>query len=68
VGWDFGYCGHYWPLVPAPGDSDGDCGEIGGMKIGRGINSFLIYFNLKHNKTSNVRAFFFLLLINRPHP
>jgi hypothetical protein len=35
VGWNFGYCGHYWPIVPAPGDSDGDCGEIGGMKIGR---------------------------------
>jgi hypothetical protein len=30
VGWDFGYCGHYWPVVPAPGDSDsdGDCGEV----------------------------------------
>jgi hypothetical protein len=31
VGW---YCGHYWPIVPAP-DDDGDCGAIGGMKIGR---------------------------------
>jgi hypothetical protein len=20
VGWDFGYCGHYWPTVPAPDD------------------------------------------------
>jgi hypothetical protein len=20
VGWDFGYRGHYWPIVPAPGD------------------------------------------------
>jgi hypothetical protein len=20
VGWDFGYCGHYWPIVPVPGD------------------------------------------------
>jgi hypothetical protein len=39
VRWDFGYCGHYWPIVPAPGDSDGDCGEIGGMKIGRGNRS-----------------------------
>jgi hypothetical protein len=28
VRWDFGYCGHYWPIVPTPGDSDGDCGEI----------------------------------------
>jgi hypothetical protein len=27
------------PIVPAPGISDGDCGEIGGMKIGRGNRS-----------------------------
>jgi hypothetical protein len=20
VQWDFGYCGHYWPIVPAPDD------------------------------------------------
>jgi hypothetical protein len=20
AGWDFGYCGHYWPTVPVPGD------------------------------------------------
>jgi hypothetical protein len=20
MGWDFGYCGHYWPIVPAPDD------------------------------------------------
>jgi hypothetical protein len=20
VRWDFGYCGHYWPIVPAPDD------------------------------------------------
>jgi hypothetical protein len=20
VGWDFGFCGHYWPIVPAPDD------------------------------------------------
>jgi hypothetical protein len=20
VRWDFGYCGHYWPIVPAPND------------------------------------------------
>jgi hypothetical protein len=20
VGWDFWYCGHYWPIVPAPDD------------------------------------------------
>jgi hypothetical protein len=35
--WDFGYCGHYWPIVPAPDDSDGDCGEIDEIKIGKGI-------------------------------
>jgi hypothetical protein len=29
------YCGHYWPIVPAPVDNDGDCGATGGMKIGR---------------------------------
>jgi hypothetical protein len=39
VGWDFGYCGHYWPIETAPGDSDGDCGETDGMKIGRGNRS-----------------------------
>jgi hypothetical protein len=26
----------HWPIVPAPGNSGGDCGEISGMKIGRG--------------------------------
>jgi hypothetical protein len=26
----------YWPIVPGPDDSDGDCGEIGEIKIGRG--------------------------------
>jgi hypothetical protein len=36
VWWDFGYCGHYWAIVPARMIGDGDCGEIGGMKIGRG--------------------------------
>jgi hypothetical protein len=20
AGWDFGYCGHYWPILPAPDD------------------------------------------------
>jgi hypothetical protein len=20
AGWDFGYCGHYWPIVPDPDD------------------------------------------------
>jgi hypothetical protein len=41
VGWDFWYGGHYWPIVPAPGvsDSDGDCGETGVIKIGRGNRS-----------------------------
>jgi hypothetical protein len=32
VRWDFGYCGLlYQPRMIG----DGDCGEIGGMKIGR---------------------------------
>jgi hypothetical protein len=31
AGWDFGYCGHCCPII-----GDGDCGEIGGMKIGKG--------------------------------
>jgi hypothetical protein len=31
VGWDFGYCGHYWPIVPASGDNEDDCGEADGM-------------------------------------
>jgi hypothetical protein len=31
------YCGHYWPIVPAP--DDGDCGVIGGIEIGRGNRS-----------------------------
>jgi hypothetical protein len=34
VGWDLGTAATYWPIVPAPGNSDGDCGEIGGKKIG----------------------------------
>jgi hypothetical protein len=30
------YCGHYWPIVAVPDDiDDGDCGAIGGMKIGK---------------------------------
>jgi hypothetical protein len=36
VGWGFWYCGHQWPIVPAPGDYDD--GEICGM-IGRGNRS-----------------------------
>jgi hypothetical protein len=31
------HCGHYWPIVPAPGDCED--GEVGGMKIGRGDRS-----------------------------
>jgi hypothetical protein len=40
VQWDFGHCGHYWPILYQPQMiGDGDCGEIGGMKIGRGNRS-----------------------------
>jgi hypothetical protein len=31
------HVGHYWPIVPAPGDCDD--GEFGGMKISRGNRS-----------------------------
>jgi hypothetical protein len=33
------YCGHFWPIVPAPMIGEGDCGAIGGMMIGRGNRS-----------------------------
>jgi hypothetical protein len=34
--WGYWLCGHSWPIVPASGDdSEDDCGEIGGKKIGR---------------------------------
>jgi hypothetical protein len=33
VRWDNGYWSHYWPIVPNPMIGEGDCGEIGGMKI-----------------------------------
>jgi hypothetical protein len=25
------HCGHSWPIVPASGDSEDDCGEADGM-------------------------------------
>jgi hypothetical protein len=32
------HCGHYWPIVPAPGDCED--GEVGGMNgFGRGNRS-----------------------------
>jgi hypothetical protein len=31
------HVGHYWPIVPDPGDCDDK--EFGGMKIGRGNRS-----------------------------
>jgi hypothetical protein len=31
------HCGHFWAIVPAPGDCDD--GEFGGIKIGRGNRS-----------------------------
>jgi hypothetical protein len=33
--WGYWRCGHSWPIVPASSNSEDDCGEIGGMKIGR---------------------------------
>jgi hypothetical protein len=28
---DYGHCGHSWPIVPASGDNEDDCGEHDGM-------------------------------------
>jgi hypothetical protein len=33
------YCGHFWPIVQHQMIDEGDCGAIGGMKIGRGNQS-----------------------------
>jgi hypothetical protein len=33
------YCGHFWPIVQPQIIDEGDCGVIGGMKIGRGNRS-----------------------------
>jgi hypothetical protein len=41
VGCEFGYCGHNWPILQPRMIGDGDYGEIGGMKIGRGNRSTL---------------------------
>jgi hypothetical protein len=37
--WGCWHCGHSWPIVPASGDSEDDCGEADGMEIGRGNRS-----------------------------
>jgi hypothetical protein len=37
--WGYCHCGHFWPIVPASGDSEDDCGEADGMSIGRGNRS-----------------------------
>jgi hypothetical protein len=37
--WGHWHCGHSWPIVPASGDSEDDCGEADGMYIGRGNRS-----------------------------
>jgi hypothetical protein len=29
--WGYWHCGHSWPIVPASGDSEDDCGEADGM-------------------------------------
>jgi hypothetical protein len=29
--WGYWHCGHSWPIVPASGDSEGNCGEADGM-------------------------------------
>jgi hypothetical protein len=37
--WGYWHCGHSWPIVPASGDIEDDCGETDGMLIGRGKRS-----------------------------
>jgi hypothetical protein len=29
--WNCWHCGHSWPIVPASGDSEDECGEADGM-------------------------------------
>jgi hypothetical protein len=29
--WGYWHCGHSWPIVPALGNSEDDCGEADGM-------------------------------------
>jgi hypothetical protein len=29
--WGYWHCGHSWPIVPASGDNEDDCGEADGM-------------------------------------
>jgi hypothetical protein len=29
--WGYWHCGHSWPIVPALGDNEDDCGEVDGM-------------------------------------
>jgi hypothetical protein len=31
VGWNFRYCGHNWPIVPASGDNEDDYAEADRM-------------------------------------
>jgi hypothetical protein len=33
--WGCWHCGHSWPIMPASGDSEDDCGEADGMQIDR---------------------------------
>jgi hypothetical protein len=38
--WGYWHCDHSWPIVPASGDSEDDCGEADGMYIGSGKPKF----------------------------
>jgi hypothetical protein len=42
------HIGHFWPIVPAPGDCES--GEFGGMKIDRGIGENLPQRHFVHHK------------------
>jgi hypothetical protein len=37
--WGYWHCGHSWPILPASGDSEDDCGEIGRMETWKGNRS-----------------------------
>jgi hypothetical protein len=39
--WGYWHCDHSWPILPASGDSEDDCGEIVRMKIGKGLGGNL---------------------------
>jgi hypothetical protein len=58
------YGGHFWPIVQPQRIEEGDCGAVGGMKIGRGNRSTLFPGapTLKHR--ASVKRFVSLQFLN----